>query len=118
MAGFWLAGMNDDASSRIEEAKNASAAANVRNTDIRELQHQVERLSLLNQAMWELLRERLNLTDADLEAKAREVDLRDGVEDGKMTAHAVRCPSCSRISSSRHHKCIYCCQLFEKPLFG
>ena len=68
--------------------------------------------------MWELIRDRMNLTDADLERLANEVDMRDGQADGKITAQAVRCPSCSRVCNSKHHKCLYCGQLFEKPLFG
>jgi len=86
--------------------------------EIRELRHQVERLSLLNQALWELVRDRLNLSDGDLEQLAHAIDMRDGVEDGKITATPVRCPSCERVNSSRHPKCIYCGQWFEKPIFG
>jgi hypothetical protein len=87
-------------------------------TEVRDLKFQMERLILLNQALWELLRTRLNLTDADLEAMIHEVDMRDGVVDGKITSQPVRCPTCGRVSNSRHAKCMYCGQLFEKPLFG
>jgi len=85
---------------------------------VKELDHQVARLSLLNQAMWETLHEKLHITQEELEAKAREIDLRDGVEDGRVTDVALKCPTCGRVSNSRHHKCLYCGQLFEKPLFG
>ena len=85
---------------------------------IRELEQQVQRLMLLNQALWELLRDRLQLTDADLERMAHEVDMRDGVEDGRMTDTAVRCPTCGRVSSSKHWRCLYCGQQFEKPAMG
>ncbi len=86
--------------------------------ELRDLQDQLERSSLLNQALWELLRERVKLTDEDLLAKAHEVDMRDGAPDGKMTPTAVRCPSCERVCNSRHAKCLYCGQLFDKPVFG
>lgn len=85
---------------------------------VRELEHQVARLSLLNQALWELLRDRLGLSDAELERLARDVDLRDGIEDGKITVTPLECPNCGRISSSKHWKCLYCGQLFEKPVMG
>ncbi|MBI2421653.1 MAG: hypothetical protein HYV27_02405 [Candidatus Hydrogenedentes bacterium] len=98
--------------------REARAEAVTYQANIKELQHQVERLSLMNQAMWELIRERAGLTDADLEAKAREVDLRDGLADGRLSTIAVKCPSCMRVCNSKHHKCLYCGQLFEKPLFG
>jgi hypothetical protein len=87
-------------------------------TEIKDLTEQVERLALLNQALWELLVERAGLTNADLERKAAEIDLRDGNPDGKMTSRAVRCPRCNRVCNSRHSKCLYCGQLFEKPIFG
>lgn len=87
-------------------------------TEVVMLRAQVERMALLNQALWELVRARLQLSDADLERMVNEVDLRDGVADGRITPQPVRCPSCGRVSNSRHDKCMYCGQLFEKPMFG
>ncbi|NJL73114.1 MAG: hypothetical protein HC888_16995 [Candidatus Competibacteraceae bacterium] len=37
--------------------------------EIRELRMQLERLTLMNQALWELLQERLHLSDAELEQR-------------------------------------------------
>jgi ribosomal protein S27AE len=85
---------------------------------VRELEHQIARLQLMNQALWELLRERVQLTDADLERKAQEIDLRDGVQDGKISNTALKCPSCGRVSSSKHWKCLYCGLEFQKPVMG
>lgn len=120
MAGLWMSGM-----SRGEdflEAREARASELAKDLDLRsrvkELDDKVGRLALLNQALWELLKTRLQCTDQDLENLAREIDLRDGMEDGKISAIAVTCPSCRRINNSRHAKCLYCGQLFEKPVFG
>lgn len=123
MSGLWLGGLGGLHTARpntaaTTAARNAESRVLSAQEDIRELRHQVERLTLLNQAMWELLRERAGLTDADLERMAREVDLRDGQEDGKMGGGAVTCPTCRRVSNSRHYKCLYCGELFEKPVFG
>jgi len=85
---------------------------------LRELEHDIQRLQLLNQALWELIRERTNLTDADFEQKAHEIDMRDGVADGRMTETALTCPSCGRVSSSKHWKCLYCGQEYQKPVMG
>ncbi|HOF38628.1 MAG TPA: hypothetical protein PLD73_01045 [Candidatus Hydrogenedentes bacterium] len=87
-------------------------------TQTRELEHQVARMALLNQSLWELLCERLGLTEQELEAKVREVDLRDGVLDGKITNTPVKCPQCGRVSASKHYRCLYCGLEFEKPVMG
>ncbi len=99
----------------IKQAANATATTR---TELRDLRDQVERLAMLNQALWELLSERFHLTEEELERKAQEVDLRDGKADGKMTAHPLRCPQCGRVSNSRHKKCLYCGMLFEGSVFG
>ena len=124
MDGLFMGGMLatniNSGSTRLatNRASKAQSDANAAMTDIRYLRFQVDRLSLLNQALWELIRERANLTDADLERLAQEIDLRDGIEDGKMTATPVKCPNCSRTSNSKHAKCLYCGLEFQKDLFA
>jgi hypothetical protein len=83
-----------------------------------QLEQEVGRLKLLNQALWELIRDRTRLADKDLEAKAQEIDLRDGKEDGQMGTHPLRCPECGRVSSSKHWRCLYCGLEFDKPSMG
>ncbi|HOF18958.1 MAG TPA: hypothetical protein PK082_08605 [Phycisphaerae bacterium] len=68
----------------------------------------VEKLTLACMAMWELLRERTGLTEEDLLAKVREIDLRDGAEDGKVARQLKRCPRCDRVMSAKHARCLYC----------
>lgn len=87
-------------------------------SEIRELRDQVERLALMCQALWELVRTRAKLSDADLEKLAQEIDLRDGMADGRLTSHPVKCPNCGRVSNSRHKKCLYCGLLFEGDAFA
>ncbi len=121
MAGlFFSGGFIREAVDSIEgqQASAEKIAAVSQKTEIQELREQVSRLALLNQAMWELVRERLQVTDADLEKAAQEVDLRDGVQDGRMSAHPLQCPRCKRVSNSRHKKCLYCGLLFEGDVFG
>ncbi len=113
MNGFWIGNYEPQPVIRASGGERVSETAR-----INELEHQVARLMLLNQALWELLRPRLKMTDADLETFVRDVDLRDGVEDGKITHNAVKCPQCSRVSNSKHWKCLYCGLEFEKPMFG
>jgi hypothetical protein len=123
MNEFWMGGLGGIPASRVDptasaRARNSESLAIESMESVKELRHQVERLSLLNQALWELIRDKAGLTDADLERVAGEIDLRDGVADGKIGGGAVTCPTCRRVSNSRHYKCLYCGELFEKPLFG
>jgi len=118
---LFLAGMMDNMnniSAEVAAARQAAMTANATRGEMVELREQVDRMMLLTQAMWELMAEKLHLTDQELEAKAQEVDLRDGKSDGKVSDHPLRCPNCNRVSNSRHRKCLYCGLLFEGSLFG
>jgi hypothetical protein len=114
MAGLWLGGLRSMAEAPAPKSQAQPDAM----PHIRELHHQIERLTLLNQALWELLRTKISLTDQELEQKIHEIDVRDGIEDGRMTKTALKCPTCGRVSSSKHWKCLYCGQEFEKPVMG
>jgi hypothetical protein len=122
MGGLWYGGAgglgNMSSSASSAQSSRAESMAIQGKQEVNALEHQIERLSLLNQALWEILRDRLKMTDADLERVAQEIDLRDGREDGKITGTAMKCPSCGRVSNSKHYRCMYCSLEFEKPLFG
>lgn len=124
MMDIFLTGLAASAAAAREAAEQAQRASHISQTtnliqsDVVCLRDEVERLSLLNQAMWELLRERLRLSDDDLEKKAQEVDMRDGKPDGKMSRHPLRCPQCGRVTNSRHKKCLYCGLEFQGDIFG
>jgi hypothetical protein len=73
-----------------------------------QLQSQIDGLLLLTQAMWELMQERSGLSEEDLRQRMEEIDLRDGVRDGRMGPAKVSCPSCNRTNNDRRTHCIYC----------
>ena len=58
--------------------------------------------------MWEPLRDSTEFEEKDIFAKMQEVDVRDGVADGKMTPQTRACPSCKRKSNARRNVCVYC----------
>ena len=62
--------------------------------DLADLQRQVDKMALVNQALYELLRNLTGITDEDLRMKIREIDKRDGSEDGKIKSSPLRCPKC------------------------
>lgn len=62
--------------------------------DLEDLQRQVDKIALVNQALYELLSGRTGITDEDLRRKIREIDKRDGAEDGNIKVSPLRCPKC------------------------
>jgi len=95
---------------RISDAKDDAARAGIKagnaRIDIRDLQDQVDQLSLVCSAMCELLEE-IGFNKEMLIHKVREIDLRDGKLDGKLAITNV-CGSCNRTLASRHIRCMYC----------
>ena len=72
------------------------------------LHEKVERLAMVNAAMWSILSEKLGVTTDELIAKIREIDLADGRSDGKISSTAKNCPKCNRILNSSTGNCLYC----------
>ena len=92
-----------------ETADNASRKASDLQLRLRELEESLDKLVLINTAMWEILKNRIGLTEAELLKQIETVDLRDGVADGRITRQAAaNCPQCGRTFSTRHRKCLYC----------
>jgi len=103
-------------------AHDASDARRRAGTAVRtadELQGEVDRLTLICHAMWELMAERTGVTSEDLLTKMRDVDLRSGRQDGKAPESPSTCSECSRISNAGHSLCVYCgAELRTAPFSG
>ncbi len=94
-----------EASTAKTDALHAQQSA----SDVRhEMGSRLDRLALVCQAMWELLRETQGVTEEMLIRKVSEIDLRDGKLDGKLVKNIRKCSDCGRVMNSRHTKCIYC----------
>ena len=106
MSLYWSMSRPDTVA-RAAGARAEAKAANV-GDQIRVMQGNIDRLSLLCQAMWELVSEKTNLTGQDIEQRVMEIDLRDGTLDGKMGRSEHKCPQCNRNLHRRHDKCLYC----------
>ncbi|MEL7296584.1 MAG: zinc ribbon domain-containing protein [Pseudomonadota bacterium] len=107
-------------SSRITQSQAQADSASQRSTDaarrVQALEAEVETLSLALMAMWELVGKSNGLFMKDLERKMQEIDLRDGVADGRMTRASVDCPSCGRRVGDGRKSCLYCGATIVKPL--
>jgi hypothetical protein len=104
----------NEATETAEDSKRQAASANADAAgalaEVRALRRSLERMALANMAMWELVRGPLKITDQMLADKMEEIDLRDGVRDGRITPprEPGYCPKCGRRTSQRHERCIYC----------
>lgn len=90
------------------EGARAAAAAGSAKRDVSHLEDRIERLSLVCMAMWSLIQDKTQLTEADLLERVKMIDLMDGVEDGKAAKGVQKCHACQRVMSPRHRKCLYC----------
>ncbi len=79
----------------------------------------IERLYMVVQAMWELLAEKTGLTHADLDAKVKEIDLRDGRLDGKDSTQTIPCvcKQCGRTILSGLTSCTWCGAIIDDNAF-
>lgn len=102
--------------SRINDAEaSASRAVNTARSEARQaevrLAARLDNIVLAQAAMWAIIKEHCQLTDQHLMDKMEEIDIADGVRDGRITAEsrpAQVCPACKRRSAEHHDNCMYC----------
>jgi len=90
------------------EASRASDKVAHFTDELQRLNARIDRLTLLNAALWELVAPRLELGDVELKAMALELDARDGKVDGRLGAAVRRCTRCGKTLMARQAKCQYC----------
>ncbi len=112
MSGFFWGAMMAREFSRMSTDGGASAratsAAGRARQEVRWLEERVDKLAMVCKAMWELLEENTNLTEADLMTKIEQIDLADGKADGKIEKGVTQCTRCGRTLSRTHSTCMYC----------
>jgi hypothetical protein len=106
-----------------EAAKKDAAQTNARlHAEVLRLESKIDGLALICQALVEILRDRGGVLEADIDAKIKEIDERDGRADGRIAGQPVECPSCHRPAHTRQRVCMYCSthlpgsMLVERPL--
>jgi len=115
MSYLWQAYQTGQIAEAKTDAAEAKMSAQQYSERVRDLEYALGRTTLACQALWELLRARVGLTEDELLAKMTEVDLRDGVQDGRMTPVIITCPKCGRPSNSKNSRCMYCGAALAKP---
>lgn len=74
----------------------------------------LDKLLLICQAMWELIKEKTDLKDEDLLKMVTELDLKDGKPDGKYTKPPVDCPKCGAKICRKFNRCFSCGQEYSE----
>ena len=106
---FYYYGNDTGESTRARmEASSARASAADAKTTAQFLQKEVDRLMLTCEALWELLKTKLEVSDQDLMEQMMRLDLSDGKADGKVSKGPLTCPECEKNNARRHERCIYC----------
>jgi hypothetical protein len=77
---------------------------------VRDLEQQVERLTVVVIALAEILRDRHGTPDEVIEAKMREVEQRGA----SLHRKARRCGACGRVSSPERTECMFCGKPFAR----
>lgn len=107
--------------SQIHDAQSSAADAYRRadqvRRDVDRTQSTIDTLALSCAAMWELLSEKLGVTEQELIAKIEEIDLRDGKLDGKMANVKQQCSGCGRSNNSKRVRCLYCGKIMPRTPF-
>lgn len=95
---------------RYQDTANSEtkSAADRAGRDGDDLKRRIDALTLASQALWEIVREQTGLDDEAVILKMQEIDLRDGVADGRISQPPVACPKCSRNNRAGRNSCIYC----------
>jgi hypothetical protein len=117
---FVMVGAALDDSKRRAEAAASSQAKRLSSSvgrDLKIVNANLDKIMLINEALWELMRDKHGLTENDLHKKMYEVDMRDGVLDGKNKRKAAECGQCGRMVSSRHPACLYCGTVIDNSVF-
>lgn len=92
-----------------EEAQSAQRDAREAQSQVESLRSEVERLLIISEALWTLLKKQHGYTDEVLSNLVTEIDLRDGHLDGRAPKTApLPCPNCGKLHSGRRPFCIYC----------
>lgn len=101
------------------EVRSAARTGRRAESKVDYLEARCDRLAMLCEAMWTLLRDQLKLTDVQLLDRINDIDMTDGRLDGKVKrGHAITCHKCDRNVSRKFAKCIYCGALLAHDPFA
>ena len=101
------------------EFSSPQAQARRAQREIERLGHEVRRLYMVTEALWTILKDRIELDDDQLMDLISEIDLRENVRAGVAAeSEVLSCPNCGRNLSIRHTTCIFCGEFIQAASSG
>ncbi|MGD0744774.1 MAG: zinc ribbon domain-containing protein [Verrucomicrobiota bacterium] len=90
-------------------ATAAASTAREASTNVELLSHDVDRLLMVTEALWTLMKQEHGYTDDVLTKLIEEIDGRKVVRDGVAVKDPPQaCPNCGKLNSAKRTFCIYC----------
>lgn len=94
---------------RPTDPPSPSARARSSESEIAELQFEVERLRIVAEALWRIVHEKLGLDEKELIRQMTTIDMEDGKLDGRVApTPPVPCPKCQRTLAKNRPRCLFC----------
>ena len=101
--------------SRISDVQASRSHDQVARDVVFGLEEKVDRLALICCALFELVQASTGISEEQLRKKIREVDLRDGEADNRVTPRAKKCPKCEAMMSAKFRRCLFCGYKDDSP---
>jgi hypothetical protein len=100
---------------RIDNVQAASGHDRVARDTAFSLEDKIDRLALICCALFELMQTTNGISEEQLRKTIREIDLRDGQEDGRVTPQPKKCPKCDATMSPKFRRCLFCGHKDDSP---
>ena len=94
---------------RASQNESQPSRARSSETEIAELQFEVERLRIIAEALWRIAQEKLGLDEKELIRQMTVIDMEDGKLDGRVAPTPPQpCPKCHRMLAKNRPRCLFC----------
>ena len=107
-SNFWVPNLLSSYYAEVDAAHAESKATSLE-FRVRVLEAYLTKAMIINETLWEIMKEKLNLTDDILQEEVSKVDLREST--------SKECPKCHHMIAPHHPICIYCGQLIDNSIF-
>jgi len=99
-----------EAEQREQRSSSLQAQTGSMEARLLELERRHEQLKLVTLSLWRLLKDKVDLSDAELEKYVASTDLLDGLADGAvdLSKELIKCRQCDRVHLNTAVVCPFC----------